>query len=339
MARRNLTTPGGAKARRRASPQSGNRARQVAAASNVQSAPTVWTEEQISSEADKSLNAFVDRRLAESHTRYAAHLAQRRRALVRLFIALRPLNPQAPDPDIVRAILIDDELLAALRYAAGPPISEEDLGVLVTRKAKRLTKTAVRGDSALATDILKLICRVADGSRFPWLRTRRLPLPSELRRAIDATATLHASHAMQTERRAYGREIERQLRDRLVAMGYELMPTPNRGNVNAPRHMPAAKTFYGECSLYSRRADLLIGLDDGRTVAVEAKDSSSVKRVLNDTAAKARLWNTKMGEQVIPAALLSGVFSPDTLKGAQTSGLYLVWAHDLDSFANWLDAQ
>lgn len=303
----------------------------------------MWTEEQLSSEADKSLNAFVDRRLAESHTRYAAHLAQRRRALVRLFIALRPLNPQAPDPDIVRAILIDDELLAALRYAAGPPISEEDLGVLVTRKAKRLTKTAVRGDSALATDILKLICRVADGSRFPWLRTRRLPLPSELRRAIDATATLHASQAMQTERRAYGREIERQLRDRLVAMGYELMPTPNRGNVNAPRHMPAAKTFYGECSLYSRRADLLIGLDDGRTVAVEAKDSSSVlnsvKRVLNDTAAKARLWNTKMGEQVIPAALLSGVFSPDTLKAAQTSGLYLVWAHDLDSFANWLDAQ
>lgn len=343
MARRSATTSGSSKARRRASPQPESRLRHSSPAANVPSSPTVWTEEQLAAEADKSLNAFVDRRLAEPHTRYAAHLAQRRRALARLFLALRPVDPQAPDPEIVRDIILDDELLGALRYAAGPPISEEDLGVLVTRKAKRLTKKAVREDGTLAPDILELICRVADGSRFPWIRTRRAPRPSELRHAIDATAALHASQAMQTERRAYGREVERQLRERLEAMDYKLCSTPNRGNVNAPRHMPASKTFYGECSLYSRRADLLIGLDDGRTVAVEAKDSSSVlnsvKRVLNDTAAKARHWNTKMGEQVIPVALLSGVFGTDTLKAAQANGLLLVWAHDLDSFAHWLAAQ
>jgi XamI restriction endonuclease len=107
--------------------------------------------------------------------------------------------------------------------------------------------------------------------------------------------------------------------------------------------MPSAKTFYGECSFYGRRADLLIGLNDGRTVAVEAKDSSSVvnsvKRVLNDTAAKAKHWGAEVGKTVVPVALISGVFGTEDLKKAQTSGLYLVWAHDLDSFAEWLEAQ
>jgi hypothetical protein len=87
----------------------------------------------------------------------------------------------------------------------------------------------------------------------------------------------------------------------------------------------------------------LIGIADGRIVAVEAKDSSSVvnsvKRVLNDTAAKARHWQVMAGKEIVPVALLSGVFGAAHLAAAQSSGLYLVWAHDLDSFADWLTAQ
>ena len=148
---------------------------------------------------------------------------------------------------------------------------------------------------------------------------------------------------MQTERRAYGRAVERALRDRLQAMGYVRATAPNKGKITAPIHMPAALTFYGECSIHGRRTDLLIGLPDGRAIAVEAKDSSSVvnsvKRVLNDTAAKAEHWHAKFGEMLIPVALLSGVFGTDSLRTAQAKGLYLVFAHDLDSFVAWLDTQ
>lgn len=148
---------------------------------------------------------------------------------------------------------------------------------------------------------------------------------------------------MQTERRAYGRVVEGKLRERLQLLGYEPVKTPNKGRITTPMHMPRAKSFYGECSVQGRRADLLIGLSDGRIVAVEAKDSSSVvnsvKRVLNDTAAKARHWHTKFGETLIPVALLSGVFGTDSLRSAQASGLYLVWSHDLDSFIDWLAGQ
>ena len=140
-----------------------------------------------------------------------------------------------------------------------------------------------------------------------------------------ATAALLATQRMQTERRAYGRAVERVLRDRLVERGFEKITAANGGRIEAPVHMPAGGRFYGECSVYGRRTDLLIGLADGRSVAVEAKDSSlvvnSVKRVLNDTAAKARHWHAKCGETLIPVALLSGVFV-HSLRAAQAGGLF-----------------
>ena len=340
MARREASGASAERKRRRPGAQSAHEPRAAQTVANVSVVPATWTEEQLATEAERSLNAFVDRRLAEPHTRYTAHLNHHRRALARLFVKLRPIDPNAPDPELIRDIILDDELLSSLRYAAGPPISAEDLGVLVTRSTRRLTRSLIRSDSKLASDILQLICRIADGSRFPWIAARRPPRPAELRHAIVTTASIHASQAMQTERRAYGREVERQLRERLTATGFQPTTAPNRGNVGTPRLLPAAGAFYGECSLYGRRADLLIGLGDGRTMAIEAKDSSSVlnsvKRVLNDTAAKARYWNTKMGEQIIPVALLSGVFGLDTLKAAQASGLFLVWAHNLDGFTEWL---
>jgi XamI restriction endonuclease len=186
---------------------------------NVSQTPKVWTADELAAGVETSLNAFVDRRLAEPETKYAEHLLQRRHAFARLFLALRQIDPDNPDPATVRKIVLDNELLSALRYAAGPPISEDDLGVLVTRKPKRLTKKAMRKEETLAPEILKLICRVADSSRFPWVRSKRAPRPGELRRAIEASATLHAAQTLQTERRAYGRELERQLRERLEKMG------------------------------------------------------------------------------------------------------------------------
>ena len=310
---------------------------------NVPITPPVWDDAALAKQAQTALEDFVDRRLAEPAKRYVDHLKARKASLKRLVRVLSPIDPANPDIAIVREILLDSDLQNALRYIAGPPISADDLGVLVTHKTARITKTAITSHPSLANDILQLICRLADSERFPWLAQGRPPRPYELKQAIRATTSMHAAQTMQTERRAYGKEVEAGLEKRLVAMDFKKVPTPNKGKVTTPNHMPAAKTFYGECTVQGRRADLLIGLPDGRCVAVEAKDSSSVvnsvKRVLNDTAAKARHWNSKFGETLVPVALLSGVFGLDNLKSAQASGLFLVWSHDLDSFTDWLDAQ
>lgn len=310
---------------------------------NVQRTPTIWSDEELAEQAQQSIEAFVDRRLKEPRDRYRDHLVQRQRAFFRLFRMLAVVDPANPDPKIVREILLDSELLDALRYVAGPPVSEDDLNVLVTRSTARITKKRIKTEDSLAKVILHLICNMADPIRFPWIDDRRIPAAHELKHAIRATTTLHATQTLQTERCGYGRTIEKVLNDRLTELRYQKVKGPNKNKITSPSHWPRAQTFYGECTVYGRKADILIGLADGRIVAVEAKNSSSAlnstKRVLNDTAAKAKHWNTKAGEEIVPVALLSGVFSLANLKAAQASGLYLVWTHELDSFVAWLSTQ
>jgi len=194
-----------------------------------------------------------------------------------------------------------------------------------------------------AGKVLELICRIADKSRFPWIRQDRPPRLYELKQAIRSTAALHAAQTMQTARRGYGREVEKLLRKSLEKKKFKCIPASNSGKILAPIHFPQAKHFYGECELFGRKTDLLIGLTDRRIVAIEAKDSSSslnsVKRVLNDTAAKAKHWKVEAGNQAIPVALLSGVFGVNTLGNAQHGGLFLIWAHDFREFVEWISSQ
>jgi hypothetical protein len=78
-------------------------------------------------------------------------------------------------------------------------------------------------------------------------------------------------------------------------------------------------------------------------IALEAKDSSSglnsTKRLLNDTAGKAERYRAAAGQNFISVALLSGVFKLSDLRAAQAAGLYLVWAHDIDGFIEWIKSQ
>src|SRR3546814_15777051 len=128
--------------------------------------------------------------------------------------------------------------------------------------------------------------------------------PEEIKRAVYATASLHAAQLMATERRGYGRKVEVALSDALIARGFERVAAPNGGRIVAPNQHPAPRTFYPECSLRARKTDLLIGLSNGRAVAVEAKDSASVlnslNTALNETAAKARYWVSQCGKTVVP---------------------------------------
>lgn len=52
-----------------------------------------------------------------------------------------------------------------------------------------------------------------------------------------------------------------------------------------------------------------------------------------------RTWIAEFGTAgVVPAAVLSGVYKLSHLAGAQTSGLTLWWAHDLDALVEWIEA-
>lgn len=310
---------------------------------NVSKTPRVWNDQELADQASVALNEFVDRRLAEPGGKYLAHIQQRRRTIVRLFKALNRVDPNNPDANIVRELLLDDELFDALRYVAGPPVSKDDLGVLVTRDIKGINKGGLRKDDELPGKVLRLVCQLADPYRFPWVADRRPARKYELRAAIRSTMALHAAQTLATERRGYGKYVEKRLETRLLELGFIKEKTPNRGQISAPIYYPKFPQFYGECTVHGRKVDLFIALPDGRMIAVEAKDSSSglnsVKRILNDTAAKARHFSAAAGRIIITAALLSGVFKVESLKTAQESDLYLVWSHDLDGFVEWIKMQ
>lgn len=310
---------------------------------NVSKTPHVWNAAELATHAQTALNAFVDRRLEESGERYRFHVLNRQVSIVKLFKTLRGVDPANPDPAIVRKILLNRDLYDSLRYVSAPPVSHDDLQVLATRSADKIAVSAIQNDDKLVQSILALICRLSDPFRFPWVSEHREATQDELRHAIRATAVLHASANVHTERRGFGRVMEGIFEKRLIAEGFKKQKPPKSNQVKSPSDYPPPGHFYGECKLYARKIDFVVTLPDQRIVAIEAKDSSSklnsVKRILNDTGGKAAHYKSQAGKQIITVGLLSGVFGVTDLLAAQEEGLFIVWLHDLDAFIDWLRAQ
>ncbi len=65
---------------------------------------------------------------------------------------------------------------------------------------------------------------------------------------------------------------------------------------------------------------------------------NSVKRLNNDAAAKAEAWRRDFGAiQVVPVAVLSGVYALNNLEEAQQRGFTLYWAHRLEDLVQWIE--
>lgn len=319
----------------------------------------VWSDEELREDLRKAVADFVARRLAEPAEAHPRHLKAARGALADLLRAMAGFGPDPLQPNLtaLRRVLVDARSAAALRYVTAPPISEDDLHTLTAVRPERLTKTELGRDDALARRLFHLILAMHDHGRFPWfpkvtldaagtprlVAAARTPRPFELRRALAATAPLQAAQSLATERRGFGRAVEGALRDALRGAGFVQDKPADRDRVDNAKAVPEAGRFFGECSFFGRRADLLIGLPDAFVVAVESKDSSStvnsVKRLANDTGAKARTWRDGYGANVTTVALISGVYALDNLKQAQIAGVRLVWAHRIDEFVEWLVAR
>lgn len=140
-------------------------------------------------------------------------------------------------------------------------------------------------------------------------------------------------------RRNEGKEFqERTVAAKLSEAGL-VSVTPRR--ISTLQNAPAPGEFCRESMFGNRKADFVIGLFDGRNMALECKVSNSstnsVKRLNNDAAIKAENWRSDFGTlQVVTAAVLSGVYNIHNLEDAQNRGLTLFWAHDLDSMVEWL---
>ena len=289
--------------------------------------PPRWDDARLDADRERAIREFRAERLAEPLGAYREHYGRYRGAVERLLAATDDLASLA---DRAAHVLGDADLLYAARYLASPPISADDLKVLA---GASLSPTAMKRDPEAARRVVETILLLLDRERFPWLPARRAPDGEERRTAVVATASLIASQRVLTARmNAAPRRQEALVRERLAGAGFaedEPGPIPN---VFAA---PPVGHFTGECVVGgSRKADIVVRLRDGRVMPIECKVSNSelnsIKRLRNDAAVKARVWIDDLGRNnVVPAAVLGGVFKLSDLRDAQERGLALFWSHSL----------
>lgn len=226
----------------------------------------------------------------------------------------------------------------AVRYLAGPPISADDLKTLA--QVESFVPSRLRADNMNdATNLLDIIQATVDPRRFPWIAARREPTDDEIKIAIAASAALIAGQRVQTDRRNAGKNAqESAVKSYLESIGFVEEATRK---INTLDDAPPRGAFCAESMVGSRKADVPVRLFDGRLLPIECKVSNSalnsIKRINNDAAVKATVWHKEFGtNQIVPAAMLSGVFDVNNLIKAQAGELTLFWGHRLSELGDFI---
>lgn len=298
--------------------------------------PPVWTSDELEVERNRSVELFKRERLEEPLELYLERFDEYQGLVEQLLettVDLSALDDTALD------ILTDKKLIEVFRYLPGPPISADDLKVLTD--ATSLNRNRLREDPALIERIVSVVLTGLDRRRFPWVIDKREPTEAERSAAVLASSALLATQRVGTHRRSKGStEQEGQVQASLIAAEFTLVSTRT---IRALEEAPQFGEFCPESLLGKRKADFVVRLWDRRVMPVECKVSNSstnsVKRLNNDAAVKAEHWRQDFGKtQVVPAAVLSGVYKLHNLEDAQHRGLALFWAHDLHAMLDWIDA-
>lgn len=298
--------------------------------------PIRWEPDALEADRKLAIANFRRERLDEPVEDYRAQ-----------FDAMREIiaDVMARTDDLVRleesalALLSHPDTRLVFRYLAGPPISEDDLKTLGDTNS--LAPGTLTSDPALVQRLLTTVSAALDRRRFPWIAEHRYPTGVEREGAILATAALAATRAVETNRRTQGKSAqETAVREALLGAGFVEVTLPNQGAPTLAQ-APHPGEFSREASLAGRKADLIVGLWDHRVMPIECKVSNSsinsIKRLNNDAAAKAESWLTDLGQlQIVPVAVLGGVYGLHSLESAQRRGLTLYWAHRLSDLTDWI---
>ena len=300
---------------------------------------TTWTTDEFIRDIALSQAEFRKERLEEPVDAYSEAFEYVRDAvenLIEATVDLSDLESKASE------LLQQPETLYVLRYLTGPPISDDDLKTLLD--APSIARKTLKKDPNLVNLLIQTIRDALDRHRFPWVSDSREPIGSERDAAIIASSALMAAQKVATSRRSGGKKRqEEKVRQALIAFGLEEIRVPANTKL-FPTHpkAPKAGQFCGEHKLGDDKADLIVGLWDGRTMPIECKVSNSSlnsrKRLNMEAAAKAERWLKGFGDQlIVPTAVISGVFKREYVENAQQRGLTIFWSHNLEALTTWLE--
>lgn len=298
--------------------------------------PPVWTEEELEAERVLASAAFTKERLEEpledyldAFDEYQGHVEE----LLETTVDLSDLHTSALE------VLSEPRMLEAFRYLAAPPISTDDYKVLAD--AKSLSRGHLQRTPADVERLVSVVRQVLDRRRFAWVVENREPTEAERSAAVMASAALMAASRTQTSRRTKGKDQqEAAVKAALVQLGFTEVPSRSIPTIALA---PGPGEFCGESKLGTRKGDIIVRLWDQRVMPIECKVSNSstnsVKRLNNDAAVKATSWKEDFGRrQVVPSAVLGGVYKLHNLRDAQDRGLTIFWGHNLKPLIEWIES-
>lgn len=306
----------------------------TAGANGPKIAPPLWPDKVLDKDRAKAMEVFRHQRMEEPLEQYVRNFDDCQAVVEELLETTVDLSDL--DENLVE-VLTDPKLLEAFRYLAGPPISDDDLKVLAEAV---LSRTTLTNDAEMVRRIRQVVLDGLDRRRFPWVIDGREPTETERTAAVIASAALIATRKLETNRRSEGKLAqETAVHKALGKMGFKEV---KRRTISTFDEAPNPGEFCQESLLGTRKADVVVRLHDKRVMPIECKVSNSstnsVKRLNNDAARKAETWKQDFGQlQIVPAAVLSGVFKLHNLKDAQNRGLCLFWAHNLKAMTDWIE--
>lgn len=298
---------------------------------------TEWTLQQLEQDQNLAVEQFRQQRMQEPLAAYLKAYDEVEEAIAELLDSTTDLANLGAH---AAAIFRQPQLLEAFRYLTAPPISLDDLKVLADTTSLAPRSLEIQPD--LLARLVETIQAGLDPRRFPWLIDAREPTDRERHAAVVASSSLMAMRRTETARRNEGKAAqEEDVRQALLQYGLDQVFVPGNTIANLSQ-APKVGTFTTEVTLGSRKADFVVGLWDQRIMAIECKVSNSslnsVKRLNNDAAAKAEVWTRDFGTlNIVPAAVLSGVYKLHSLDDAQRRGLALYWAHRLADLTEWIE--
>jgi hypothetical protein len=285
----------------------------------AKASPKKWSPGELLNDARAATIAFRNERLNEPLDLYNRFFDEFATIFAELINQLPAIAKKPVDAELIADLLDGKNQQKAFRYLTAPPISADDLATIADAN---LTPSRLRIDSTEAARVRGIVLTILDPHRFPWVAAGRKPTKDEKHTAIIASAALAAASEVGTHRRNTSKDAQEQaVKDLLSGIGFTEVKTREIPMLTAA---PSPGEFCGETRLAGTRADVVARLRDGRVMAIECKVSNSVvnsyKRLIHDTGGKAATWYRTLGDaQVIPAAVLSGVFSPANLEDVQNN--------------------
>lgn len=292
-----------------------------------------WSEAKLEEHRLIAEDAFIEQRMEQGVEDYLEIYYEKESAIRKFFERTDDLRTLSGD-----LFVRNPEFTTPARHVTAPPISQDDLDTIVGENITR--RKSVSRDAA--DEGVWVIEQLIDPERFPWIKDERPPTDEEREIAIKATAGIWAVKRTQTNRRIDpAQEQEEHILETLKSAGLREKSVNRIHSREELEKLPTGCVAH-QPYIRNSEADIAVRLQDGRLLAIEGKVSNSslnsIKRLIHEVGDKASNWREEFGDNVVPAAVLSGVYDMKHLKEAQNDrDILIFWEHNLDSLVGFIE--